>query len=137
MGFGIPDSRACLTVRFPEVRNRKQTEGGLIMLGKLKCGWIGVSLSFIVVVLNISLCFPSRKLAVFATLGTPGFRFNCFSGGNGWPADWRMSCWRLPATAEIHHRCLNYHRICQNICHIHQLGDRSHSANRHRVLGVR
>ena len=130
-------SRACLTVRFPEVRNRKQTEAGLIMLGKLKCGWIGVSLSFIVVVLNISLCFPSRKLAVFATLGTPGFRFNCFSGGNGWPADWRMSCWRLPATAEIHHRCLNYHRICQNICHIHQLGDRSHSANRHRVLGVR
>ena len=31
-----PSSRACLTVRFPEVRNRNQTESGL---GRLGFGW--------------------------------------------------------------------------------------------------
>ena len=34
----------------------------------------------------------------------------------------------------IRHYCLNYHRICQNIRQIHQLWDRSHSANGQRVL---
>ena len=87
---------------------------------------------------HISICSMIlwRKLAVFATLSSPGFRFNCFSDGNGWPPiggchadDYSMPS-TAPVNAEIHHYCPNYHRICQNIGQIHQLWDRSHSAGR-------
>ena len=62
--------------------------------------------------------------------------FNCFSDGNGSAliGGCHAAHYSLP---RIHHYCLNYHRICQNICQIHQLWDRSHSANGQRVWRAR
>ena len=54
---------------------------------------------------HISICSMIlwRKLAVFATLSSPGFGFNCFSDGNGWRTigGCHADDYSMPSTATV------------------------------------